>query len=167
MDNDAPLRRPSIEHNMGLLDPHGSDSNSDNSFNAGPHYLTDRTRSFIDYSKSTSWRSLIGRLIHFLIPSFLQGRRTHEQSRPPKIGPTAYLDGVRGLAALTVFISHHFSQAYSDEAWGCGGKFYGIMRLPILRLLHTERPSVSQIRRPPASIQLWIGTVDELGRGLI
>ncbi|KAH7140729.1 acyltransferase 3 [Dactylonectria macrodidyma] len=135
MDSNAPLNallnRPSIEEDVSLLD-HLNDQ------------VMEHSRSFIDFSKSTSWRSLLGRLIHFLIPSFLQGWRTPEQSRPAKKGPTAYLDGVRGLAAFTVFLCHHSFQAFSvDEGWGCNGGFYRIMRLPILRLLYAGRPSVS------------------------
>ncbi|KAK4033217.1 hypothetical protein C8A01DRAFT_40314, partial [Parachaetomium inaequale] len=48
--------------------------------------------------------SLLRRIAIFLLPSFIQPLLTNSPpSQPPRPGPTAYLDGLRGLAALAVF----------------------------------------------------------------
>jgi hypothetical protein len=80
------------------------------------------------------WRVFV-RFLVFLVPSFLQGRHAREQIRPAKLSPTAYLDGMRGLAALFVFFCHYFYQAFViAESWGCGDTNYQILKLPFLRL---------------------------------
>jgi peptidoglycan/LPS O-acetylase OafA/YrhL len=80
------------------------------------------------------WR-LIARFFFFLIPSFLQGRHAREQIRPAKLAPTAYLDGMRGLAALFVFFCHYSYQAFKiAESWGADENHYHFWKLPFLRL---------------------------------
>jgi hypothetical protein len=87
------------------------------------------------YLRSVHWRMLAIRFLIFLIPSFLQGRHMREQIRPAKLGPTAYLDGMRGLAALFVYFCHYFYQAFIiAEGYGCGETNYHILKLPFLRL---------------------------------
>lgn len=87
------------------------------------------------YLRSIHWRLLIARFFMFLVPSFLQSRHMREQIRPAKIGPTAYLDGMRGLAALFVYFCHYFYQAFTiAEGYGCGETNYHILKLPFLRL---------------------------------
>ncbi|KAI2620351.1 acyltransferase [Hypomontagnella submonticulosa] len=74
----------------------------------------------------------------FLIPSFLHHRYTRERFRTEKLHPTAYLDGMRGLAALFVFFCHYFYTAFSiAEGWGHGDAHYEIWRLPFIRLLYS------------------------------
>ncbi|KAI9167645.1 O-acetyltransferase PaAT-1 [Paramyrothecium foliicola] len=80
------------------------------------------------------WRTVV-RFLVFLVPSFLQGRHAREQIRPAKLAPTAYLDGMRGLAALFVFFCHYFYQAFViAESYGCDETNYHILKLPFLRL---------------------------------
>lgn len=87
------------------------------------------------YLRSIHWRMLTVRFLIFLVPSFLQGRHMREQIRPAKLGPTAYLDGMRGLAALFVYFCHYFYQAFTiAEGYGCGETNYHILKLPFLRL---------------------------------
>lgn len=75
------------------------------------------------------------RFLLFFVPSFLQSRHFRDQIRPAKLHPTAYLDGMRGLAALFVYFCHYSYQAFTiAESWGCGDNNYSILKFPILRL---------------------------------
>ncbi|GAO18492.1 hypothetical protein UVI_02041720 [Ustilaginoidea virens] len=92
---------------------------------------------------SVPWRVIFIRLLIFLAPSFLQGRRARDQICPPKVSPTAYLDGMRGLAALFVFFCHYFYQAFTiAKSWGTGEDNYHILKLPFLRLWYQGPPAV-------------------------
>ena len=85
---------------------------------------------------SAPWRMLPYRLLVFLIPSFLHGRLAREQVLRPahKITPTAYLDGMRGVAALFVYFCHYSYQAFTiAPSWGYAEN-WSILKLPILRL---------------------------------
>jgi peptidoglycan/LPS O-acetylase OafA/YrhL len=80
------------------------------------------------------WRAIV-RVLVFLVPSFLQGRHAREQIRPAKLAPTAYLDGMRGLAALFVFFCHYSFQAFIiAESYGCDETNYHFLKLPFIRL---------------------------------
>ncbi|ORY68778.1 acyltransferase [Pseudomassariella vexata] len=101
------------------------------------------TRRWITSAKSyckavrfSSWSSTILRTAIFLTPSFVHHRLTRERSRNDRIGPTAYLDGMRGLAALFVFFCHYFYTAFAiAEGWGHNNANYEIWKLPFVRLL--------------------------------
>ncbi|KAH7143774.1 acyltransferase family-domain-containing protein [Dactylonectria macrodidyma] len=117
-------------------------SGSDDDFN--PRQLlaqtANRILSFIEYAKSSPGQLLL-RIAWFLVPSFLQGRPVNEKA---KLAPTAYLDGMRGLAALNVFLCHTGFQAYYPAlGWGCGGGYYGFLRLPFLRLMYAGDAAVA------------------------
>lgn len=74
----------------------------------------------------------------FLLPSFLQHRCARDRFRAEKLHPTAYLDGMRGLAALFVFFCHYFYKAFNiAEGWGHNNANYEIWRLPFVRLLYS------------------------------
>lgn len=95
------------------------------------------------YIRSVPWRNLIIRLLIFLTPSFFQGRHAREQIRPAKLSPTAYLDGMRGLAALVVFFCHYFYQAFIiAEGWGSEETNYHFLKLPFFRLWYQGPPAV-------------------------
>ncbi|KAH7326043.1 acyltransferase family-domain-containing protein [Stachybotrys elegans] len=92
--------------------------------------------------RSAPWR-VVNRLLVFMIPSFLQGRHAREQIRPAKLAPTAYLDGMRGLAALIVFFCHLFYQAFTiAESWGTGENNYHFLKLPFIRIFYQGPPAV-------------------------
>lgn len=104
---------------------------------------TESLKAPFGYIRSTPWRILAVRFLVFLTPSFLQGRHAREQICPAKLAPTAYLDGMRGLAALFVFFCHYFYQAFTiAEGWGCGETNYHILKLPFLRLWYQGPPAV-------------------------
>lgn len=88
--------------------------------------------------RSISWRVLFIRSALFFVPSFLlQGRHSREWTRPSKLHPTAYLDGMRGLAALVVFFCHYSYQGFIiAESYGCGDSNYAWFKLPIIRLFY-------------------------------
>jgi peptidoglycan/LPS O-acetylase OafA/YrhL len=89
--------------------------------------------------------TLFLRLASPLFPSFLQ---SHDPSNPPpkrKLHPTSYLDGLRGVAALTVFSSHftlHWFYALRSGYLSSETDTY-ILQLPILRLLFAGRAAVA------------------------
>lgn len=86
----------------------------------------------------STWISTLLRLGIFLLPSFFHHRFTHERARSDRGGPTAYLDGVRGLAALFVFFCHFFYTAFSiADGFGKDGGNYIFWKLPFVRLLYS------------------------------
>lgn len=130
-----------VEEKMGLLEDRAS-SEADSEFGIIdldshlnlPRWLPVVMAPFV-YLRSIHWRMLVARSVMFLVPSFLQGRHMREQIRPVKLSPTAYLDGMRGLAALFVYFCHYFYQAFTiAEGYGCGETNYDILKLPFLRL---------------------------------
>jgi hypothetical protein len=90
-----------------------------------------------NYVSTVSWGALLGRFAYFLVPSFLQGRAAREQFLRPshKIAPTAYLDGIRGLAALFVFFCHYSYQCFIiAKSWGTDEDSLHFLKLPLIRI---------------------------------
>lgn len=62
-------------------------------------------------------------------PEFLT---LHRAPKPQKLRKTAYLDGIRGFAALLVYVLHHELWAHGwlkgdeklENAWGYKGEYY-------------------------------------------
>lgn len=131
-----------VEEKMGLLNQRALwDSESEGDVDQVEKRLLDST----EYSSSIAalrkffvsmhWRTSIARILVFLMPSFLQGRHIREQFCPQKHSPTAYLDGIRGLAALFVFFCHYTYQGFFiAKGWGCDQGNYEILKLPFLRI---------------------------------
>lgn len=88
----------SFEESITLLD---EKSPSDIESDAGRADLASR----FPPSLARRARALLLRTTLFLLPSFLHPSPSNH--RPPTLSPTAYLDGVRGIAALVVFICHY------------------------------------------------------------
>lgn len=90
------------------------------------------------------WKDTLRRFLWFLVPSFLQGPEARAKIRPAKLHPTAYLDGMRGIAALSVYFFHTTIQVYN--AWisyGRDGANYHFLQLPIVRLIYEGHGSVA------------------------
>ncbi|OIW28905.1 acyltransferase [Coniochaeta ligniaria NRRL 30616] len=87
--------------------------------------------------RSTPWRSYMLKAAILLLPSFLQPRTFSIPARNCRLSPTAYLDGLRGLAALFVVFCHYSYTSFDiAEGWGYKNRNYNILRLPIIRLFY-------------------------------
>src|SRR6202012_1390350 len=85
---------------------------------------------------STFFSELTCRSFLWFLPSFLQDlpQSLHNNSSKPKVRPTAWLDGLRGWAALFVFW-YHFSMNYhhwTSLGWGYQDN-RAILTLPVIR----------------------------------
>ncbi|QDS68739.1 hypothetical protein FKW77_004598 [Venturia effusa] len=67
-----------------------------------------------------------------LTPSFL-----HQRAANTKVSPTAWLDGMRGIAAFLVYIRHFAAATHPDiqYGWGTNGRHRNFIHLPFIRLL--------------------------------
>ncbi|KAM7204096.1 Acyltransferase family domain containing protein [Rhypophila sp. PSN 637] len=100
---------------------------------------------------TSNLRSTLLRIVIFLLPSFIQPLvtssipKTNHHEKPKKTpGPTAYLDGMRGLAALIVFFCHYFYTCFViAQSYGYGSSNYHILKLPIIRLFYQGPPMVA------------------------
>jgi peptidoglycan/LPS O-acetylase OafA/YrhL len=94
------------------------------------------------YSKSTPRVRSFSPLLT-LLPSFIGDLvRPQENRHLRKLHPTSYLDGLRGLAAVAVFIYHFtdYNHKYFLPAWGTeGGTF---LQLPYIRIIYCGTPMV-------------------------
>lgn len=94
--------------------------------------------------RSVSWRAAILRTGFFLLPSFVQSRLSRDHRlRTEKLSPTAYLDGMRGLAAFFVFFCHYFYTCFVIvNGYGYGEDNYYMLQLPFIRLFYSGPPMV-------------------------
>ncbi|KAK6222401.1 hypothetical protein QIS74_04103 [Colletotrichum tabaci] len=92
----------------------------------------------------TKWHQFIG----CLKPTFARIQTPDEEpepleSRPSNRSDTAYLDGLRGIAAFIVFILHLWMPFDRTTVLGYGpGLSYGIFNLPILRVVRSGKAMV-------------------------
>lgn len=135
MDSHAPSRQSlSCEEGLGLLEIESEKQSSIRS-----RFFFDKARyinwNVLQFLASFPWSTFIRRGARFLIPSFLQGPEACQLIRPDQLSPTAYLDGLRGLAALCVFFCHFFFMGFwVGWGWGSNGENYYIPKLPFIRL---------------------------------
>ncbi|KAK1774158.1 acyltransferase family-domain-containing protein [Copromyces sp. CBS 386.78] len=119
-------------------------------------FLSRKPRHYVSHSI----RPLFLRSAFFLLPSFLQSRiqgRTpfgpkpqgnqkkggQGGEKPRLLSPTAYLDGMRGIAAFSVFLCHYSYTCFViAEGWGSGGSNYYFLKLPFIRLFCSGPPMV-------------------------
>lgn len=82
---------------------------------------------------------LVFALLLLFVPSFLRRGRNER-----KLHPTSYLDGLRGVAALFVFIDHFTLPWFETLKYGYGSSAenYWLLQLPIVRLVYSGRASV-------------------------
>ena len=80
-----------------------------------------------------------------LLPSFVQTSLKNERPHQEKLYPTAYLDGMRGLAALFVFFCHYSYTCFVitiGYGYGDAGEYNNPLLLPIVRLVFSGPPMV-------------------------
>jgi peptidoglycan/LPS O-acetylase OafA/YrhL len=80
-----------------------------------------------------------------LLPSFVQARLRNDRPHQEKLYPTAYLDGMRGLAALFVFFCHYSYTCFVitiGYGQGDAGEYNNPLLLPIVRLIYSGPPMV-------------------------
>lgn len=98
------------------------------------------------FPSASHCRSLMIRAGLFLLPSFVSSRLSHHE-RPrggDRLSPTAYLDGMRGLAAFIVFFCHYFYSSFIiADGWGSNDANYDLFKLPFLRLVYAGPPMVA------------------------
>lgn len=97
--------------------------------------------------RSISIRALIMQGIAFTRPSFMRRAAPlteKELTAPRKVHPTEYLDGVRGVACLVVFILHwsHIPYPCINSGWGYDNN-YSIWMLPYVRLIYSGAAMVA------------------------
>ncbi|KAH7374429.1 acyltransferase family-domain-containing protein [Plectosphaerella cucumerina] len=87
-------------------------------------------------------------LYHIIVPSFLQppSDKAAAESHRPDVGSinTEWLDGLRGVAAFCVCISHFSSHGHPGIRWGYGADKdrHSFFELPIIRLIVAGRAMV-------------------------
>src|SRR5215471_6013158 len=89
-------------------------------------------------------RTKLFTLAFAVLPSFVRNRLQLSVRAPRLISSTAYLDGIRGLAAIGVVILHMvlgFFSNSSDAYNGEPGRDY-FFQLPFVRLLYTGQPTI-------------------------
>jgi peptidoglycan/LPS O-acetylase OafA/YrhL len=88
--------------------------------------------------------AFLTRIVLTLVPSFLTNRQSSQKS----LSPTAYLDGLRGLAALFVFFCHYSYTCFViTDGFGyhdpkTDSRNLNLLQLPIIRLLYSGPPMV-------------------------
>lgn len=110
-----------------------------------PPALDIKTASAVPFSRFLL--AFLVRLPSYLVPSFLQPHLYKKENlTPEKIHPTAFLDGMRGLASFVVFLCHlSYGTWHINHAFGGGedGENTSLLRLPIVRLLYSGPPMVA------------------------
>lgn len=97
------------------------------------------TRSSLHIVRGKAFSEFCKKLSFFMLPSFVQSKirgRTAQQQNPH---PTAFLDGMRGVAAFLVMICHntynHYDIFYGYGAGG-NGQNLELYKLPFIRIVY-------------------------------
>ncbi|KAI4153980.1 MAG: hypothetical protein LQ340_001957 [Diploschistes diacapsis] len=82
----------------------------------------------------------------WLLPSFLHRYLMEVPKSESKPGPTDYLDGIRGVASLFVFLNHYLVQihpGFVDYGYGHDADSVSIFQLPFIRLFYSGATMVT------------------------
>lgn len=95
---------------------------------------------------------IFGWLLYAILPSFVHDfvQKEHVSASSARLHPTAYLDGMRGLAAFAVFLCHlSYSTFDIGHVWGAGETLEemednrSLLQLPVIRLFYSGPPMVA------------------------
>jgi peptidoglycan/LPS O-acetylase OafA/YrhL len=89
-------------------------------------------------------RPILVNIYTAITPSFLH-RNIHGSRVKARLRSTAYLDGVRGYAALVVFVDHFVVDWFTRLriGWGSSPQDYYFFQLPFVRLIHSGSTSIA------------------------
>lgn len=94
---------------------------------------------------SIAWiAGLVRRICYALTPQLIRTYSFNDPLPPPRLFPTSWLDGLRGLAAFAVF-NFHYIYAFSDIAfmpYAIDKRHKWFIELPIIRLVYAGHPAV-------------------------
>ncbi len=94
----------------------------------------------------SSGRRILRQMAFALLPSFVQRRLRPGLSKPHRIHPTSYLDGLRGVASFIVFMGHYTEEnlGWYTEPYGAyeDGAPSSLLQLPFVRVIYSARPMV-------------------------
>ena len=135
------------EKTLSDFDGDGARQGVDSRVFGHARFLASTAQASIHGLGSVPWRSALLRIGFFLLPSFVQSRLSRDprlrNGGGERLGPTAYLDGMRGLAALFVFFCHYFyGYFFIAFSWGYGENNYHVLKLPFIRLFYQGPPMV-------------------------
>lgn len=94
------------------------------------------------------WSISLDMALHALLPSFVADALWSDNKSPlatHKLHPTSYLDGLRGLAAMIVFLCHYTEEnhPYLVPTYGLNRDgTSSVLQLPFIRILYSGRPMV-------------------------
>ena len=95
--------------------------------------------------KVLGFSSLIVRSFKACLPSFIQARLAPHTNPKPRLHPTSYIDGMRGVAAFLVVIAHMVDNYYDNRStYGGGqpGRNTSLFQMPIICLVYYGNPWV-------------------------
>ena len=148
-------RSSTDESHIGLLSEKQQLDINESAARFGTWLKADPSRDFPATKLCLSFRYLsrpVTQLFGLLIPSPLHRRQQNDPGKSDGLAPTAFLDGMRGLAAFAVFICHLTYGTFDiTHAWGARpdpeihqpNAFREFVRLPIVRLLYSGPPMVA------------------------
>lgn len=127
------------ESSRGLLDPEKQVDEIKTDRHHVARWYQEYPRPTIPRPRWSHISLLVRQLGFFLLPSFVQTRLRPDHSSIRRLHQTAWLDGMRGLAAFLVCIDHlSYSCHDTYTAWGAtkrGNKEF--LKLPLVRFFYT------------------------------
>ena len=153
LSNSYPYRELSHTPLADLLDDSSSDGYSINDEEKGvttrhevislssPTTVSNFATGEFSVSRPTFFLACLGRrLLLFFLPSFITNSWSGKKTRTSKLPPTAYLNGLRGIAAFCVWCQHFLTDYYQGEPlWGYSSRPEDIWvtQLPFIRLIYS------------------------------
>ncbi|KAK2733644.1 hypothetical protein FQN55_003282 [Onygenales sp. PD_40] len=82
--------------------------------------------------------------VYTLLPTIVQNRINPRTGKSRPVGKTAYLDGIRGLAAVGVVVLHMVLGFFPNSSYAYNGTEGrdSIFQMPFVRLLYTGQPTI-------------------------